>query len=349
MTPLEQLIRAGIAAEGPMPLDRYMSMCLGHPQHGYYTTRDPFGASGDFTTAPEISQVFGELLGIWVANCWETMGKPSDFALVELGPGRGTLMADILRVLAKWPICAEAAKVHFVEMSETLRAAQRERVPHATWHAHVASLPALPSIILANEFFDALPIRQFRRSMGRCSEIRVGLRGEALALIEIPCPDAIPLPGDGLFEDSTIRNAVATHIGDHLATLGGAALVIDYGHLRTALGDTLQAMRRQEYCSILTSPGDVDITSHVDFEALARGFQAGGAKIAGISGQGQFLSAMGIDKRIQALTSGVSEVLSNDVANAARRLVQRDQMGELFKVLCITSPELPQPYPFGAP
>jgi NADH dehydrogenase [ubiquinone] 1 alpha subcomplex assembly factor 7 len=348
MTPLEKIIRAQIDLDGPMPLDRYMALCLGHPEHGYYTTRDPFGASGDFTTAPEISQVFGELIGVWIANAWDTIGAPKHFALIELGPGRGTLMSDILRVLQKAPACAKAATVHLVETSEILRAAQRQRLPHATWHAHVGSLPALPSLIIANEFFDALPIRQFVRMQGRAVETLVVNDGEILALRQSPSPYAIPVAGEGVFEDSTIRNAIATQLGDHLVKLGGASLIIDYGHLRTAIGDTLQAMQSHKFVSLLHEPGQSDITSHVDFEALARGFVSGGAKIAGIATQAEFLRAMGIEKRMEALTSRLDASAQQDVATAALRLVQSDKMGDLFKVLCVTSPEFASPYPFGA-
>jgi NADH dehydrogenase [ubiquinone] 1 alpha subcomplex assembly factor 7 len=330
-----------------MPLDRYMLTCLGHSTHGYYMTRDPFGSSGDFITAPEISQIFGELLGIWVATVWEKLGSPRCFALVELGPGRGTLMADMLRVLAKVPACARAAEVHFVETSPVLRDAQRTRVPQATWHQHVASLPARPTIIVANEFFDALPVRQFVRDQSGTHEVVVDLDGETLVLRRMRTAYQIPVPGEGVFEDCAVSTAIATELGDHLAKLGGAALVIDYGHVRTALGDTLQAMRAHRYASILERPGDVDLTAHVDFEALARAFVAGGAKISGLMTQGQFLQAMGLEARLASLTSRLEPGQINEIESGSRRLVQSDMMGDLFKVLCVTSPELTRPYPFG--
>jgi NADH dehydrogenase [ubiquinone] 1 alpha subcomplex assembly factor 7 len=192
MTELATIIRQHILAEGPMPLDRYMALCLGHPQHGYYMTRDPFGVAGDFTTAPEISQVYGEMLGVWALAAWQQMGAPRHFALVELGPGRGTLMADMLRVLSKKPEAAKAFQVHFVEMSPVLRAAQQQRVPQATWHGSVASLPALPTVMIANEFFDALPIRQFERVQGRVFERCVGLKNDRLNIGRVPSPVVIP-------------------------------------------------------------------------------------------------------------------------------------------------------------
>jgi NADH dehydrogenase [ubiquinone] 1 alpha subcomplex assembly factor 7 len=347
MTPLEKIIRAQIEADGPMPLDRYMFLCLGHPEHGYYMTRDPFGQSGDFTTAPEISQIFGELIGVWVATLWEQMGSPRHFALVELGPGRGTLMADMLRVLSKVPACIKAAEVHFVESSPVLRDAQRERVPQATWHQHVASLPALPTIIIANEFFDALPIRQFMRDQSGTSEIVVDVVGSELVLRQARSAFSFPVAGNGIFEEAAISTAIATALGDHLAKLGGAALIIDYGHMRTALGDTLQAMRAHKYAGILQNPGEVDLTAHVDFEALARAFVAGGAQLAGLMTQGEFLQAMGLPQRLATLSANIDATAAENLQTGSQRLVQSDMMGELFKVLCVTSPELARPYPFG--
>jgi NADH dehydrogenase [ubiquinone] 1 alpha subcomplex assembly factor 7 len=347
MTALEHIIRTQIKADGPMPLDRYMLTCLGHPEHGYYMTRDPFGSNGDFITAPEISQVFGELLGIWVATVWEKMGSPRSFALVELGPGRGTLMADMLRVLSKVPACAKAAEVHLVETSPILRDAQRSRVPQATWHQHVASLPAKPTIIVANEFFDALPIRQFVRDHVGTHEVVVDLDGDTLVLRQMRTPYQIPVPGQGVFEESAVSTAIATELGDHITKLGGAALIIDYGHYRTALGETLQAMRAHRYAPVLERPGEVDLTAHVDFEALARAFAAGGAKISGLMTQGAFLQAMGLEARLVSLTSRLQPSEIRDIESSSRRLAQSDMMGELFKVLCVTSSELEQPYPFG--
>jgi NADH dehydrogenase [ubiquinone] 1 alpha subcomplex assembly factor 7 len=343
MTPLAEIIAGMIAQEGPMPLDRFMTLCLSHPQHGYYMTRDPLGASGDFTTAPEISQVFGELLGVWVAQVWEQLGKPRRFALVELGPGRGTLMADVLRVLTKVPDCLKAAGVHFVEMSPVLRAAQQERVPQATWHGTVASLPALPTILLANEFFDALPIRQFECRDGQNFE-RVVREGLTLGLS--PTPRVSLQSSDGVFEDSSIRDAVATHLGNHLNTVAGAALVIDYGHLHSAKGDTLQAMKGHTFCAITDHVGEADITAHVDFQALGRAFAQGGAAVAGVMTQGQFLSAMGLDARTKVLASATAGAQRQDIVAASARLANATEMGELFKVMAVTGGLAEPPYPF---
>lgn len=329
-----------------MPLDRYMTLCLSHPQHGYYMTRDPLGASGDFTTSPEISQIFGELIGVWVAQCWEQMGSPRHFALVELGPGRGTLMADVLRVLTKNPACAKAADVHLVETSPVLRSAQLERLPQATWHSSVASLPGLPTILLANEFFDALPIRQFERRDGRGFERCVGLTDNQLEIGLVPSGSHLPFSGDGVFEDASIRDAVATHLGNHLNTVSGAALIIDYGHMRSALGDTLQAMKAHKFCKITENIGEADITSHVDFQSLGRGFIKGGAQIAGLMSQGQFLEAMGLEARTRVLAGKASGEQQRQIIAASERLANAVQMGELFKVMAVTGGLTKPPYPF---
>jgi NADH dehydrogenase [ubiquinone] 1 alpha subcomplex assembly factor 7 len=344
MTPLENIITWMIAADGPMPLDRYMTLCLSHPEHGYYMTRDPLGVAGDFTTSPEISQVFGELIGVWVAQAWQQLGSPRTFALVELGPGRGTLMMDVLRVLRKVPACAKAAEVHLVETSPVLRQAQLERVPTATWHSTAASLPGLPTILLANEFFDALPIRQFECVKGRVFERVVG---EGLSMGRVPSAMRWPFAEDGVYEDSSIRDAVALQLGDHLAKSSGAALIIDYGHFRTSLGDTLQAMKAHQFCNIIGHVGQADLTSHVDFEALGRGFVRGGAKIAGAMTQGQFLNAMGLEARTRVLAAQTTAEKQQQIITASERLANVTEMGDLFKVMAVTGGLDVPPYPFG--
>jgi NADH dehydrogenase [ubiquinone] 1 alpha subcomplex assembly factor 7 len=344
MTALQTIITRMIASDGPMSLDRYMALCLGHPEHGYYMTRDPLGAAGDFTTSPEISQVFGELIGVWVAQAWQQMGSPRHLALVELGPGRGTLMMDVLRVLQKVPACAKAAEVHLVETSPVLRGAQLERVPNATWHSSVASLPGLPTILLANEFFDALPIRQFERVQGQVFERVVG---EDLTVGLVPSTQRLPFQGDGVFEDSRIRDAVALQLGDHLCKLSGAALIIDYGHLRSAAGDTLQAMKAHQFCNITDWPGEADLTSHVDFEALGRGFEKGGAKVAGAMTQAQFLNAMGLQARTHVLAASQTGEKKRDIIAASERLANVAEMGDLFKMMAVTGGLQAAPYPFG--
>ena len=348
MTALQAIIVQMIEQDGPMPLDRYMALCLGHPTLGYYMTRDPFGAAGDFTTAPEISQVFGELLGVWCAQVWQSMGSPRRFALVELGPGRGTLMADIVRVLSKNVACSKAAQIHFVEMSEVLRRAQQSRVPQATWHSTTASLPALPTILIANEFFDAIPIRQFERKDGKMFERCVGIVGSELQVGLLPSARPLGNARDGIYEDSSVRDALATQLGDHLAKMSGAALIIDYGQMRRGSGDTLQAMKNHAACAITAHVGEADITSHVDFENLARGFVKGGAQLAGLLNQGEFLQHMGLQQRTEMLTRHAEATTKSNLLSAASRLAHPDQMGHLFKVMAITGAGIPTPYPFGA-
>ncbi len=346
MTALAKLIKAMIAENGPMPLDRYMTLCLSHPQYGYYITRDPLGVAGDFTTSPEISQVFGELIGVWVAQVWEQLGSPRQFALVELGPGRGTLMADVLRVLTKIPACLKAAHVHLVETSPVLRQAQLERVPAATWHASVASLPGLPTILLANEFFDALPIRQFERRGGQLFERCVGVVAEALDIVLVPTPDHGQRGRDGIMEDAGIRDAMADYLGNHLSMSSGAALIIDYGHLHSAMGDTLQAMKAHRFCKITEHAGEADLTSHVDFKSMGTGFSRGGASVAGVMTQGEFLQAMGLEARTQVLAHHSSGEKRRDIIAASERLANPAQMGELLKVMAVTGGLSEPPYPF---
>jgi NADH dehydrogenase [ubiquinone] 1 alpha subcomplex assembly factor 7 len=346
MTELAHIILRMIAETGPLPIDRFMTLALSHPAHGYYMTRDPFGVDGDFTTGPEISQVFGELVAVWVAQSWRAMGEPREFALVELGPGRGTLMADILRVLEQVKGARKAASVHFIEMSPALRQAQAERVPDATWHVNLASLPGVPSIVIANEFFDALPIRQFANAQGRASETVVAQNNGTLSRQHILSPQRLP-SGDGIWEDHAIRSAFATSLGDYLTKASGYALIIDYGHVRSAYGDTLQALYRHKPCLITEHVGDADITSHVDFEALAKGLAQGGMARAGFMTQGEFLNAMGIDQRTAILLKNADSAQAAQISSASKRLVANGEMGQLFKVMAAASKGLSLPYPFG--
>ncbi len=344
MTKLENLIAAMIEAEGPMPLDRYMALCLGHPVHGYYMTRDPFGASGDFTTAPEISQVFGELIGVWLINTWVSLGSPSPFALVELGPGRGTLMADILRVAKSMPAFASAAQVHLIETSPVLRQIQRDKLGEVVWHDHVGTLPQMPCLIIANEFFDALPIQQFENRGGRWFERRVGFGEGKLKLGLVP---ALAREGDeGIYESSPVSFAVSEDLGAHIAKHGGVALVIDYGHLKSAAGDTLQALRQHKFVSVLEAPGEADVTAHVDFEALAKGFIAGGAELLPMLTQGQFLNAMGLEMRTSKLSAKLDGQAKLDFVAASARIAESAQMGNLFKVMAVAHSNRQPIYPF---
>ncbi len=347
MTTLENIIAEIISVEGPMPIDRYMGLCLGHPTHGYYMKHDPFGEEGDFITAPEISQIFGELIGVWCAAGWAAMGSPANFNLVELGPGRGTLMADILKAAKVMPGFREAAQVHLVETSLILRGLQKEKLGSAvTWHDSVDSLPNGPMLLIANEFFDAIPIRQFEKRDGRWYERCVGAKGFGFMPAAL---DATQGSDGDVVEFAPQRSQIAENIGQRLSQNIGAALVIDYGNIQTAPGDTLQAMRKHGYVSILDEPGDSDITSHVDFEALGKAFTMGGAETHPALTQRDFLLAMGIEPRAAILSSKADAITKGILARAAARLTGEAEMGTLFKVMVATSPHLPTLYPFGQP
>ena len=352
MPPLERMIREAIAAEGPMRLDRYMALCLGHPQHGYYMAHEPFGEHGDFVTAPEISQMFGELIGIWCVACWQAMGAPPGFNLVELGPGRGTLMADILRAAKVMPGFASAVRVHLVETSPRLRDMQEQAIGcRATWHDALASVPEAPAILIANEFFDAIAIRQFERRDGRWHERCVGINGEKLVIglsaAEVEGQGAPGKDGD-VIELAPARVDIALEIGARLARNPGAALIIDYGHLVSAPGDTLQALRQHAHVPVTQAPGECDLTSHVDFAALAKALRNGGAAVWPALTQRAFLLAMGIEARVAVLAAKADAPTRDILQRALTRLADQAQMGNLFKVLAATSPGLATPYPFGA-
>lgn len=322
MTPLERALRERIAAEGPITVEAYMEACNAY----YYATRDPLGARGDFITAPEVSQMFGEMVGACLADCWTRAGKPRDAIYVELGPGRGTLAADALRVLRS---AGFAGEVHLVEASPVLRDAQRKAVPNATWHESIEDLPAKPLLLAANEFLDALPIRQFVDGIER----RVGVAAGGLAFDR-----------DGeIVESSPARDSAVAAIATCLAAMGGVAVFIDYGHDKSAPGDTLQAVRGHGYAPVLANPGEQDLTAHVDFEALARA--AAAVKTTELVTQGQWLEGLGIRARADALAAANPEK-TDEVSAALERLTGPDQMGELFKVIAIHSPEWPAPAGF---
>ena len=278
MSALKREIVETIAHDGPMTLERFMSLCLTHPRYGYYMTRDPFGAGGDFVTAPEISQMFGELLGVWVTEAWRAAGAPTEARLVELGPGRGTLMSDVLRVTPIAPNFFSAVSVHLVETSPVLRETQRQTLARAAkpaqWHLDFAETPPGPAFILANEFFDALPVRHFVKTAGGWREQLVGLdaQGElAFGLSDQIEPTLnVPAREGSIIEVSAASQKLIGDIAARLVADGGALLLIDYGYEQTSLGESLQAVSRHAYVDPLAAPGDADLTAHVDFAALAR-------------------------------------------------------------------------------
>jgi NADH dehydrogenase [ubiquinone] 1 alpha subcomplex assembly factor 7 len=327
-----------------MTLADYMAACLLDPAHGYYATRDPFGDGGDFITSPEISQMFGEMIGLCLAQTWLDQGSPAPFTLAEAGPGRGTLMADILRATRGVPGFLDAAQVHLIEASATLRAAQAERVPGAIWLDHVDQLPQQPLLFVANEFYDALPIRQFRRDGAGWREVVVGLQGDQLAFgVTDPAPLAalahrIEDTKDGdLVEVCPALAPITAAISALIAAHGGAALMIDYGDW-TSLGDTFQAVQAHRVTDPLANPGQADLTAHVDFAALAAG--AAPAKHTRLTPQGVFLERLGITQRAQALAAGLSGPALDAHVAAHRRLTHPADMGDHFKVIGI--------YPDGA-
>ncbi|MBD0271134.1 MAG: SAM-dependent methyltransferase, partial [Acetobacteraceae bacterium] len=321
-------------------LDRFMARAVS----AYYAARDPFGRAGDFTTAPEISQAFGECLGLWAAVTWEAMGRPDPVLLVELGPGRGTLMADALRAAADVAAPFRAAlRVHLVEASPRLRDAQRARLGEAVaaWHDDFARVPPGPAIILANEFFDALPIRQFvRRGAGWAERSVAGG-----AFVERPAgDDAPPLPADApegaVQEVSEAGRTLAAALGARLARQGGAALALDYGPAAGGFGDSLQALRGHEPADPLAEPGTAVVTAHVDFAALAAAAHDAGAAVHGPLPQGLFLQRLGLMSRAAMLAraaqmAGKGRDQAGLILSGAERLVAPERMGRLFKALCL--------------
>jgi len=356
VTGLRDHLARRIALEGPLTIAQYMGDCLGHPKFGYYVTRDPLGAAGDFTTAPEISQMFGELLGLWAADRWQAMGAPDPVHLVELGPGRGTLMADALRAGKGVPGFRKAARVHLVETSPVLRDSQRRALAgvNAAWHGDLSTLPPGPMILIANEFFDALPIRQFVRDAKGWRERLVGLgNGGGLAFVLSPAQAVNPLipaalaaaPEGAVAEVCPAGLSVAQAIGRRLADTPGAALVVDYGPARSAPGDSLQAVAGHTFADPLADPGGADLTAHVDFQQLAQAALAAGAMPFGLVEQGVFLKALGIGHRAETLKAQADARQRADVDAAFARLTGTGdkQMGALFKVLALQSPVLPPP------
>ncbi len=339
MTALGDLLIARIARNGPISLADYMADCLMHPAHGYYATRDPFGTAGDFITAPEISQMFGELIGLALAQAWVDQGQPAKITLAELGPGRGTLMTDVLRATKAVAGFHAALTVHFVETSDRLRAQQAEVVPDATWHDTVATLPDEPLLLIANEFFDALPIRQFVRDGNGWREKMVGVSGAGLCFgLSDPAPVAalahrLDDTKDGdLVEYCPQLKSIIQSIGRSIRTLGGAAVLIDYGDWGS-LGDTLQAVKAHDKADPLQDPGQADLTAHVDFAEIAR--HAAPAKYSRLTAQGVFLERLGITQRAQTLAAQLAGDRLNTHIAAHRRLTHPAEMGDLFKVISI--------------
>jgi SAM-dependent MidA family methyltransferase len=360
-SPLKDKLIRQIAAEGPMTVAAYMSACLADPQHGYYTTaEEPFGSKGDFITAPEVSQMFGELVGAFVISAWEAMGSPNPVRLVETGPGRGTLMADLLRMGKLRPAFLRAASLHLVEISPRLKARQAEALADAPlaaqWHASLRDVPEGPLILIANEFFDALPVHQYVMTPDGWRERMVGLNDAGdlafgtgpgrLPLAAVPLT-AARAPLGTILETSPLSAAIAEETASRIAAHGGTALFIDYGYLRSAPGDTLQALRRHAYQDVLAEPGLADLTAHVDFEVLAAAARRGGASVPAPLTQGEFLLRMGLLERAGQLGAGKDTATQERIRSEVERLAGPQEMGDLFKVLCIAQPGL-VPAPFDS-
>jgi NADH dehydrogenase [ubiquinone] 1 alpha subcomplex assembly factor 7 len=324
MTPFERALRERIRNEGPISVEAFMEACNTY----YYATRDPLGAAGDFTTAPEISQMFGELVGAALADCWARAGRAPDAAYAELGPGRGTLAADALRLLRRRGF---EGGIHFVETSPALRSAQARAIPDAIWHQAIDELPNVPLLLAANEFLDALPVRQF---VG-------GIERKVIA-----AAGGLAFDRDGtIVETSPARDGAVRAMARLLTQNGGVALIIDYGHEHSGPGDTLQALRRHRFAPVLDKAGEQDLTAHVDFEAVAKAAREGGAAASKVVAQGEWLERIGIGARAEALAKANPE-RAEDIAAARARLCEPQQMGRLFKVIAIHSPAWPAPAGF---
>ncbi|MGH6664996.1 MAG: class I SAM-dependent methyltransferase [Pseudolabrys sp.] len=345
-TPLEAEIRRRIAAAGPMPVAEYMALCLTDATYGYYTTRDPFGARGDFITAPEVSQMFGEMIGLWLVAVWKQTGSPANLRIVELGPGRGTMMKDALRAAKLIPAFGEAAVLHLVEISPALQKQQEQTLESVSvpmfWHASLDDVPAGLAMIVANEFFDALPVNQIVKTGDGWHERQIEIDPSG-KLAFTAAPD--PAPGFDRLLPAAAREAptgtiaewrddkAAMQLGRRLARDGGAALVIDYGHAESAVGDTLQAVGRHAYADPLDAPGALDLTAHVDFQALASAVEAMGAQGFGPVTQSQFLRRLGIEQRATSLKIKATAEQAAGIDAALARLIGEGQggMGALFK------------------
>jgi NADH dehydrogenase [ubiquinone] 1 alpha subcomplex assembly factor 7 len=338
---LSEQLRARIAGEGPISVADYMEAA----NAAYYAGRDPLGAAGDFITAPEISQMFGELIGLWLADLWLRAGKPGGAHYVELGPGRGTLAADALRAMRGIGL---QPPVELIETSPALKVEQRERIAAARWHDGVDGLPEKgPLLIVANEFFDALPVRQFERSADGWHELVVASDGEAFRREAGPAVDEALRTAEAgaIVERSPASVEIAGELARRLKAQGGAALFIDYGHERHGFGDTLQAMSRHAYADPWEAPATRDLTAHVEFEALGEAARAEGVRVFGAIGQGAFLRAMGIDLRAAQLAKAAPE-RTEEIVAARERLTAPEQMGRLFKVMALVAPGWPAPEGF---
>lgn len=348
MTKLQAFLQAEIEAHGPLDIARYMELCLSHPKFGYYMTRDPLGSAGDFTTAPEISQLFGEMVGLWLAQVWMDQGAPAQVHLVEFGPGRGTLMRDILNTARRIRGFSEALEVWLIETSPVLRDAQSDSLQtNARWIDGIAEVPSGPILAIGNEFLDALPIQQyqkideiwFKRTVKVADDGRFVFGPSKLQPGEAP-PETPPLPDGTIVEACPTAENIVGQLSKRLADQGGAALFIDYGEM-SGTGDTLQAVRAHQSQHPLEHPGDADLTAHVNFGAVSAAVHPD--CVTHFTEQGAFLATLGIGQRAAALAKDKPETITRDLAASLNRLTAEDQMGKLFKVMSITPKKAPSP------
>ncbi len=347
MAMLTSIIRDKILAEGPISIADYMALALGHPQFGYYRRQDPFGLGGDFITAPEISQIFGEMIGVWCAEVWRQTGSAA-VSLVELGPGRGTLMADLLRATRKVPDFHDSLTIHMVETSPVLANAQYMRLrndhPRIEWLDAIDALPDNPTIVIANEFFDALPVRQFEMTKEGVRERRVGWDEEGKSFcftlgnagLQLAKSGQLIAPGT-VMEQSPASRATIRALTDHIQRHGGAVLVIDYGYLGEAHCNTLQAVKAHTFHPVLKDPGEADITAHVDFTTLMGIAEQSGGYVYGLATQGEFLTRLGATIRGEMLAKSADAAQKEQIASGLRRLISPQEMGDLFKVMAVVS------------
>lgn len=352
MPPLFDILKTEIETQGPVSIARYMELALGHAEHGYYMKQDPLGKEGDFITSPEISQMFGEMVGLWACVVWQAMGSPAPLNVVELGPGRGTLMADALRATQMVEEFEDAARVWLVETSPTLQASQKETlVPTLmmpAWRERFEGVGEGPLIVWGNEFFDALPIRQYVRADDAWRERLVGLNDEGDGLAYTLSADKIDsalIPEDlrgavpgSIYEDQEPSRVMMAEIAKRVVQHGGAALFFDYGHGEHAIGETLQAVKSHDYADVLKNPGEQDITAHVDFAQLAEAAAAAGAEVLGPVPQGAFLERLGMRQRADTLMMNANPEQVKEIDSAYQRLTSAEQMGSLFKVMAIVPP-----------
>ena len=351
--PVISRLKQHITTHGPVSVAEFMETALNDQDGGYYTTHDPFGAAGDFTTSPEISQVFGELIGLWCADTWRNMGAPEAFALIELGPGRGTFMSDALRALRPVPACRAAASLHLVETSPVLREIQQQtlRGENITWHAGLPDFGRTPVIFLASEFLDALPVQQYVKHNGSWCERVVAYdathdrfcfaldRSKPLSASSF-IAHLVQAEEGSVFEFAPEVRSTVSDMAHQLFLSGGAGLIIDYGYTRHATGQTLQAVRWHRPVDPLETPGDCDLTAHVNFQLVAETAEAAGAKIWGPVDQGVFLQKIGIVERANTLLKRANVAQAHDIRTAVTRLIAPAEMGTLFKVMAMTDHRL---------